>query len=193
MKTKMGKGFKKPLPMFLLNDMKITTGRILSAHGIRGEVSVKPLTDNPARFQKGNQLYIEKAGRYEAITGLRGGKDDLLILSFEGVRDRDQAEKLKGSLLQIEAEEARSLPAGEYYFFQLKGMDVVEEDGTPLGTLVELIESGANDVYRIDCGNGDFLLIPALKQIVKNIDLAQKKMTVALLPGLKEACTTHEN
>lgn len=173
--------------------MKITTGIILSAHGIKGEVKVKPETDNPLRFQKGEKLYIEKEKRFAALTAVRSGKDDLLLVSFEGIADRDRAERLKGSLLQIEEEDVLALPDGAYYFFQLSGMEVVEEDGAFLGVISDLIDSGANDVYRVDCANGDHMLIPALKQVVKNVDVAHKKMTVRLLPGLKEACTYHEN
>lgn len=173
--------------------MKITTGAIIAAHGIKGEVCVKPLTDNPARFKKGNRLFIEKDGHFASVTSVKGAKDGILIVGFEGVADRDHAERLKGSRLLIEAEDARPLPEGEYYFFQLQGLEVFEEDGSSLGVISELVESGANDVYRIDCKNGDYLLLPALKQVVLSVDLAHKKMTVRLLPGLKEACTYHEN
>ena len=173
--------------------MKITTGIILSAHGIKGEVKVKPETDHPSRFKKGNVFYLEREKRCAALTSVRGDKDGLLILGLEGIDDRDKAERLKGSLLQIESEDVLPLPPDAYYFFQLKDMEVVEEDGTPLGVIVGLVESGANDVYRIDCKNGDHMLIPALKQVVREVDLNRKKMTVRLLPGLKEACTYHEN
>ena len=85
------------------------------------------------------------------------------------------------------------LPEGEYYHFQLLGMEVVEEDGTYLGLLSDFVESGSNDVYKIDCGNGDYLLLPALKQVMTEVDVAKKKMIVRLLPGLKEACMYHES
>ncbi len=180
------------MPIYL-NDMNITTGIILSAHGIKGEVKVKPETDHPGRFKKGNSFYLEKEKRNAALTSVRGDKDGLLIVGLEGIDDRDKAERLKGSLLQIEAADALPLPPDAYYFFQLKGMEVAEEDGTPIGVIVDLVTSGANDVYRIDCKNGDYMLIPALKQVVREVDLKHKKMTVRLLPGLKEACTYHEN
>jgi 16S rRNA processing protein RimM len=184
---------KSKTALAYLYDMKITTGIILSAHGIKGEVKVKPETDNPNRFKKGNKLYIEKEQRFAVLTSVRNGKEGILIVSFEGLSDRDEAEHLKGSLLQIEAEDVMPLPPGEYYFFQLRGMEVAEEDGTSLGVITDLVESGANDVYRVDSGNGDYMLIPGLKQVVQNVDMEHKKMTVRLLPGLKEACTYHEN
>lgn len=180
------------MPVYL-NDMKITTGIILAAHGIKGEVKVKPETDHPDRFKTGNVFYLEKEKPMTKLTSVRGGSDGLLILGLEGIDNRDQAERLKGSLLQIEAADVLPLPPDAYYFFQLKGMAVAEEDGTVLGVLSDLVPSGANDVYRIDCENGDHMLIPALKQVVRDVDLKAKKMTVRLLPGLKEACTYHEN
>lgn len=180
------------MPVYL-NDMKITTGIILSAHGIKGEVKVKPETDHPGRFKKHSVFYLEKEKRYAALTSVKGDQDGVLIIGLAGIDDRDKAERLKGSLLQIEAEDVLPLPPDTYYFFQLKGLEVVEEDGTPLGVIVDLVTSGANDVYRIDCKNGDHILIPALKEVVREVDLNRKKMTVRLLPGLKEACTYHEN
>ena len=173
--------------------MKVITGKILAAHGIKGEVKVKPLTDNPRRYRRGNSLYLEKEDTFVLITSVRDAGDDLLIVKFKGVDDRTRAEKLRGSFLQVEEENVPTLPEGEYYHFQLLGMEVVEEDGTYLGLLSDFVESGSNDVYKIDCGNGDYLLLPALKQVMTEVDVAKKKMIVRLLPGLKEACMYHES
>lgn len=173
--------------------MKIITGKILAAHGINGEVKVKPLTDNPRRFRRGNSLYLEKEETFALMTAVKEVKDDVLIVKFKGVDDRTHAEKLRGSFLQVDAENVPPLPEGEYYHFQLLGMEVFEEDGSRLGTLVDFVDSGSNDVYKIDCENGDYLLLPALKQVMSNVDVENKKMIVHLLPGLKEACMYHES
>lgn len=173
--------------------MKVITGKILAAHGIKGEVKVKALTDNPHRFRRGSSLYIEKAEDFALITAVREATNDLLIVKFKGVNDRTQAEKLRGSLLQVEAEDVPPLPEGEYYHFQLLGMEVWEENGDRLGMLSDFVDSGANDVYQIDCENGDRLLLPALKQVIRSVDVENKKMIVHLLPGLKEACLYHES
>ena len=173
--------------------MKIFTGKILSAHGIKGEVKVKPMTDNPHRFRRGNSLYIEKDDAFALITAVREANGGILIVKFKGIDDRNHAERLKSSFLQIEEEDAAPLPEGSYYLFQLQGMTVFEEDGNRLGIIAEIIQNGANDVYQIDCENGDMLLLPALKQVMKEVDVENKKMIVRLLPGLKEACTYHES
>ena len=119
--------------------MKIITGKILSAHGIKGEVKVKPMTDNPHRFRRGNSLYIEKDDAFALITAVREANGGILIVKFKGIDDRNHAERLKSSFLQIEEEDAAPLPEGSYYLFQLQGMTVFEEDGNRLGVIADII------------------------------------------------------
>lgn len=173
--------------------MKVITGKIVSAHGIKGEVKVKPMTDNPRRFRRGNSFYIEGEDGTFLLTSARETATDVLIVKFKGVDDRNYAEKLRGSLLEVDAEDVPPLPEGEYYHFQLYEMEVFEEDGTRLGILSAFVESGANDVYQIDCENGDRLLIPAIDPVIRSVDVENKKMIVRLLPGLREACLYHES
>lgn len=173
--------------------MKIITGKIIAAHGIKGEVKVKPITDNPRRYRKGKSVYIEKLDASATVTAVKEAKDDILIIKFSGVDDRDAAEKLRGSLLQVEDTDVPKLPAGEYYFFELEGMTVTTEEGELLGTLEEVITGGPNDVYRVSGEQNSGILIPALKKVVISVDTEKKAMTVRLPDGLKEACTYHEN
>ncbi|MGI5874874.1 MAG: ribosome maturation factor RimM [Bacillota bacterium] len=170
----------------------IIVGKILSAHGIRGEVKVKPLSDNPRRFRRGDRLWVEKEEAYFTVASAREAKDGVLIVRFRETADRDGAEKLKTSLLLVGEEDAAPLPEGTYYHFQLLGLAVRDEDGADLGVLAEIIESGSNDVYRVDCGDGTSFLLPGLKEVVRAVDLENGVMTVRLLPGLKEACAYHE-
>ncbi|MEG2639017.1 MAG: ribosome maturation factor RimM [Clostridiales bacterium] len=180
------------LGLLKYEDIMIDVGRIVAVHGIKGEVKVASLSSNPRRFKKGSKLTIEKTGELAAIATVRP-QNDLFLIRFEGVEDRNTAEILKGSMLQIPQEDAAPLPHGEYYFFQLEGLEVITEEGESLGTITDLMANGANDVYRVDMGNNDYLLLPALKQVVKKVDLENKKMTVALLPGLLEVCKYHED
>lgn len=173
--------------------MKVITGKIIAAHGIKGEVKVKPLTDNPHRYRRGSSLYLEKEDAFLLVTAVRDGGNGLLIVKLKGVDDRTHAEKLRGSFLEVEEENVPPLAEGEYYHFQLLGMEVFETDGSRLGILSDFVDSGANDVYKIDCGNGNYLLLPALKQVMTEVDVEHKKMVVDLLPGLKEACMYHES
>ena len=171
----------------------IHVGKIVAAHGIRGEVKVVPYTDNPRRFRKGGKVFVDKINDYLTIASCRLQGDQVFLIRFAAVEDRNRAEELKGSMLSIPKEEAAPLPEGQYYFFQLEGLDVVDEAGTSLGIVSDLVEGGANDIYRIDRGNGDYTLLPALKHIITKIDLENKVMVVRLIPGLLEACTYHEN
>ncbi|MBQ1251439.1 MAG: 16S rRNA processing protein RimM [Firmicutes bacterium] len=173
--------------------MKVITGKIVSAHGIKGEVKVKPMTDNPRRFRRGNSFYIEGEEGSFLLISARETATDVLIVKFKGVDDRNYAEKLRGALLEVDAEDVPPLPEGEYYHFQLYEMEVFEEDGNRLGILSAFVESGANDVYQIDCENGDRLLLPAIDQVIRSVDVENKKMIVRLLPGLREACLYHES
>lgn len=173
--------------------MKVIVGKILAAHGIKGEVKVRSLSDNPRRYRRGSSIFIEKEEDYFLITSAREADNDVLIVKFKGVDDRTHAEKLRGSLLQVEEEQVPPLPEGEYYGFQLLGMEVFEDNGDRLGVLSDFVDSGANNVYQIDCENGDLLLLPAIDPVIRSVDVKNKKMIVHLLPGLKEACLYHES
>lgn len=182
------------LACFLIgNDMKVIIGKIISAHGIKGEIKIKSLSDNPFRFRKGKMIYIEKENRYFEIRSSRSLENDLLIIKLIDVEDRNHAEKLKGSNLYIDKKDAGKPGKDSYYIFQLEGMEVFEESGEKLGIIKEVIINNSNDVYCIDCLNGDMLLLPALKQVVIDVDTNGNKMKVRLLPGLKEACIYREN
>ncbi|MBQ4092665.1 MAG: 16S rRNA processing protein RimM [Firmicutes bacterium] len=173
--------------------MKVIVGKILAAHGIKGEVKVKSMSDNPRRYRRGSSVYIEREEEYFLMTSVRDAANDVLIVKFKGVDDRNYAEKLRGSLLQVDADKVPPLPEGEYYHFQLLNMEVFEDNGNRLGVLTDFVPSGANDVYQIDCENGDRLLLPAIDPVIVNVDVENKKMIVHLLPGLKEACLYHES
>lgn len=170
----------------------IDVGKIIAAHGIKGEVKVISLSSNPHRFDKGSKMTLAANGQEVTVVSCRPHKE-ALIIDFAEIGDRNAAEAVQGSLLQVPPDAAGDLPEGEYYIFQLEGLAVITAEGKTLGILQEVINTGANDVYRVAMGNGDYLLLPAVKQVVQKVDLAAGKITVALLPGLLEACKYHEN
>jgi len=108
----------------------------------------------------------------------------MLLTKFVGVDDRDAAEGLRNCELVIDPQSAPQLPEGEYYHFQLEGLEVIE-NGINLGRIKEILSYSANDIYVVSREDGADILIPALKDIVKNIDLAGGTMTVELPEGLK--------
>lgn len=170
----------------------IDVGKIVGVHGIKGEVKVVSLSTNPARFAVGSTVILAQTRVRITVSSCRRHKD-VLIIKFKEIADRNQAEAVKGSMLQIPQEEVAPLQEGEYYLFQLENLQVVTEDGESLGVVKDITSQGANDVYRVDMGNGDFLLLPGLKEVITKIDLSAGEMRVNLTPGLLEACKYHED
>lgn len=163
----------------------LAIGRIVRAHGVRGEVSVAILTDFPERFEQSEWLYIgneHEADVYQ-VKSQRWHKQNVL-LSFAGITDRNQAEKLVGQFVQIPVEDAMALPEGSYYLYQMIGLQAVTADGRQLGVITEVIETNANDVYVVQNDEGKDILLPAIPDVIKSIDLDQGTMVVELIDGL---------
>ena len=101
-----------------------------------------------------------------------------------GITDRNQAGQLKGQWVQVPIEEAIPLPEGSFYLYQLVGLQVITTDGNNLGSVADIIETGANDVYVIRKGGRQEVLVPAIPDVVKSIDIEQGQMIVELIDGL---------
>lgn len=153
----------------------MAVGRVLAPFGLEGELKVQSLTDNPKRFALKSKLWAGQQPVSVASSREAGGH---LYLKFKGFPDRDSVDKFRHAMLQVPEEALEPLPEGEYYRFQLLGLEVVTADGTPLGTLIEIIETGANDVYRVHPGEGPDILLPALDDVIIAVDLAARRMTV---------------
>lgn len=167
----------------------LAVGRVSRPHGVRGELRVKVLTDYPGRLGQHAYFYLaspdspEIVRRYP-VEKLRHHKE-VLLLKLGGCDDRNGAEELRGQLVQIPTEEAVPLEEGEYYDFQLIGVKVEAESGESLGQVVEVLKTGANDVYVVRGPWGEVLL-PAVKDVVLKLDIEARQMVVNLLPGLLE-------
>jgi len=158
-------------------------GQITKPHGVNGEMRVQPHTDLPARFTWLDVVYIgESEPRPYEVTGVRLHKN-MVLLKLAGFNNRNDAESLRGQLLQVPENEALPLEDGEYYLFQLLGLQVVTDQGLELGKLVEVIETGANHVFRVS-GVGQEVLLPDIDDVILDIDFDNGRMTVHLLPGL---------
>jgi len=174
-------GARTPEPRYL------AVGRVLRPHGLRGELRVEIITDYPERLRQHVFFYLaspdspEVVRRYP-VEGVRQHKGALL-LKLGGCDDRDAAEGLRGMLVQVPLEDAVPLEEGEYYHFQLMGLRVETEDGQWLGQLVEVLSTGANDVYIVRGPRGE-LLLPAVDDVVRELDLASKRMVVRLMRGM---------
>ena len=163
---------------------KLRVGVICATHGLRGEVKVFPTTDEPERFRKIREvILVGKSGELPLeIAGVRFFKK-YVMLRFKG-RDRiEDVEPFVKSELYVTRENAVPLGEDEYYIADLIGMQVYDEDGNGLGTLKEVLQTGANDVYVVDGEQGE-RLIPAIHQCILKVEVDEGRMTVHLLEGL---------
>lgn len=158
----------------------LIVGRILAPRGIEGELKVQITTDFPDRFASGRLVYID--GQPLQIEGSRRQKQQLL-LKLTGIDTRQDAEKLRGQDLTIPRTELRSLPEGEYYAFQLIGLAVETIAGNYVGSIIDLMTTASNDVYIVQSERGE-LLIPAIEDVVKSIDLENGKVVIEAIEGL---------
>ncbi len=158
----------------------VTVGRITGAHGIRGEIKVEPLTDFPQRFQPGSRLWIDGAA-YDVERGRWQGRS--VILKLRGVNTRNHAEAFPGKELRV-PEAAPLSETDVYYVHDLIGLRVEDADGEALGELSDVFRTGSNDVYVVRGERGE-LLLPALDDVVKQIDVKAGRIEVAIPDGIE--------
>lgn len=161
----------------------LSVGRIVNTHGVRGEVRVIPLTSDISRFEYLLFAFVIVDGKRKElrVTEVRYHKS-FVLLKFNGIDTMDEAEKLKGCDLYVDRKNARPLEEDEFFICDLIGLEVFEEEQL-LGKLTEVLETGSNDVYVVK-GREKDILIPALKSVVLDVDLENKKMQVKLPEGL---------
>ena len=161
----------------------LVIGRIGKAHGVRGEVRVVPHTDEPQRFTWLETVYVgETALRPFTVESARLHKN-VVLLKLAGFDYRDQVDALRNEWLLIPEEDALPLAKGEYFLYQLLGLQVYQESGELLGELVDVMETAANNVFTIQMADQQ-LLLPDTEEVVREIDFENGRMTVHLLPGL---------
>jgi 16S rRNA processing protein RimM len=164
----------------------IRIGQITAPHGVRGAVRVFPLSDFPERYRTLRRAVLGSADRVVGVR-FRGFVKNLVILEFEGVTDRNQAEALRGQYVMVPRDQVYPLPEGHYYDFDLIGIAVVDPEGKPLGRLVEVDHnSPVHDLYVVETAPGKRYMVPAVKEFVKAIDLANGTMVIQPIPGLLE-------
>ena len=172
-------------------DAFLTVARVVRAHGTRGELACEIITEFPQRFRRTRTLYFAPDGQAPAGRAVRSariarrGRGGQLLLEVEGIEDRNAAEALRGALVQVPEGEAWKLPRGRYYWHQIIGLRAVTAAGRELGAIKDILETGANDVYVVETARGE-LLIPAIKQVVKEIAPERGVMVVELLPGMED-------
>ncbi len=161
----------------------LVIGQVGKPHGVRGEVRVQPYTEQPERFTWLKMVYLGDISPQPVVVESARLHQGMVLLKLAGYDDRTMAETLRGVWLQVPEEEALPLEEGEYYLYQLIDLRVYREDGHYLGLLVDVLETGANNVFVVEGEQGE-LLLPDTAEVVREIDFANGRMTVHLLPGL---------
>jgi 16S rRNA processing protein RimM len=164
----------------------IVIGKILKPHGIRGELKILPLTADPARFYDLDHVFVKRGEDVEkvAVDEVHLTADGKLFMYLDGVNNRDDAELMRNLELLIEEKDAIDLPEDTYFHFQLLGMQVYDiTTETNLGEVIEIVESGGNDIYLVQ-GIDKVYQIPARKAFIHKVDVANKRMDVQSIPGL---------
>lgn len=159
----------------------LAVGKVLRPHGVRGELLLEVQTHSPTHLAEVDAVYLGEAHAPHALLASRMHRKQLLI-KIEGCSDRTQAELLRGMLVSVAVKDAAPLKPGEYYHHQIIGLSVISDEDEPLGTVVEIVETGANDVYVVSGPQGE-LLLPAIKSVVLKIE--PPVMRVHLLEGLR--------
>jgi len=167
----------------------VECGRVGRAVALKGECQVI-WASGSCPVSKGEHLLLSRDGKSEfekfAVVGLRT-QGSFSIVRFDGISDRNSAKTLNGSLIFIEEERLPQLGKGEYYSYQILGMKVVTEEGIEVGEIVRIFTAGENDVYEIlpdGAKRGSEIMVPAISEVIRNIDIAKKVMTIRPMEGM---------
>ena len=167
-----------------MNDF-LEIGQIVNSYGIKGFFKVVPFTDDITRFDDLETIYIEKNKKLEKkiIEEVKYHKN-LVLLKIKGIDDINDTEQYKNCILKIERKDAVELPEDTYFITDLIEIEVYDEDEKLLGNLIDIFPTGSNDVYVVKDELGKQILLPAIGEVIKKVDVANKKMIVKLIPGL---------
>jgi 16S rRNA processing protein RimM len=168
-----------------VSDDKVAIAYINKCWGVKGEVIAEPLTSFPQRFKKLDRVSLSggRANLELKVEWTRShGKK--IIFKFKEIDDRNEADRLRNSYIEIDKKEIYSLPADQYYIFQLVGLEVMDIDKGKIGIVDDVWEYPASDIFVVRSEKG-LLLIPGIKEIIKKIDLENNRMEVKLLPGME--------
>jgi 16S rRNA processing protein RimM len=155
----------------------LAVGKLHRAHGLHGELIMEVLTDFPERLVPGKQVYSGVEHTPRLIRSVRAQNRGILI-TFEGFDSPETAGELRNQIVYVRSDELPELPEGSYYQYQLIGLSVVNHHGNVLGQLVEILETGANEVYVVKSEDGVEQLLPATNEVITNIDLIQRIIQV---------------
>jgi len=169
-----------------------TIGKVVALFGLQGELKVHLLTDIPNRFAQLDAVYLGPDHIRFSIRSVRPYKGEMILLKLEGFNDANAAEDLRNLDISIPLSQLAELPQDSYYQHDILGLHVFTLDGSDLGNIVDIIVTGSNDVYVIKTMEGRQVLIPAIKQVIKQIDLIRHTMHIDPLPGLLDNSSSND-
>ena len=177
-------GIKRLRSNFASEPSFLLVGHVARAHGVRGEVWVKI---NPGReghlLQSPQEVFIGDKHKVCGLQSIRKHRNGMLLM-VDCCSDRNEAESLRGQKIWVAGDSSDELGINEYYVEDLVGMQVNDEDGENVGKLVEVLPTGANDVYRV-VGSGAELLLPAIDSVIRSVHVSKDEMVVRLIPGIR--------
>ena len=167
-----------------MNDF-LEVGQIVNYYGIKGFLKVVPFTDDITRFDDLKKIYIEKNKKLEEkeIEEVKYHKH-LVLLKIKGIDDINDTEQYKNCIIKIDRKDAVELPEDTYFITDMIGINVYTEENELLGTLVDIFPTGSNDVYVVKDELGKQVLLPAIGEVIKDVNVKDKKMIVKLIQGL---------
>lgn len=161
----------------------LSVGFLRRPHGLHGEINMDLHTDFPDRMKSGRKLFVGEEHQPMTLTSVRPHQAGLIV-KFKGVESPEDAGKFRNQWVYIKAKDAPPLPTGQIYQYELIGFSVVDDQDNPLGKLIEIIETGANDVYIVKDDSGKEILLPAIPSVILDLDAGARLMRVHLLEGL---------
>lgn len=160
-------------------------GQIVNTFGIKGMVKVKPFTDDISRFDELKKIYIKTKNNKEEyeIEQVKYHKN-MVLIKLKGIETPEQANLLRDSYLIINREDAKPLEKDTYYIVDLIGLQVYTDEGKLLGILEDIFNTGSNDIYVVKDELGKQILLPAIKEVIKEVNIENKKIIIHLIKGL---------
>ncbi|MCI8411774.1 MAG: 16S rRNA processing protein RimM [Clostridia bacterium] len=160
-------------------------GQIVNTFGIKGMVKVKPFTDDINRFDRLKKVYIKnnKVKKEYEIEEVKYHKN-MVLIKFKGIENPEDANLLRESYLLVDRNDEEPLEEGTYYIVDLIGLDVYTDEGVLLGTLKDIFNTGSNDIYEVKDELGKQILLPGIPDVIKEISLEERRITVHLIKGL---------
>ena len=164
---------------------RLEVGQIVNTFGIKGEVKVTPFTNDMKRFDDLKKVYVtsRKDSKLYKVESVRYHKN-MVLLKLEGINNPEDAEMLKNSYLEIDRKDAIPLEEGTYFIADLIGLEVYSDEGNLLGKVEDIYNTGSNDIYVVKDELGKQILLPGIKDVIKDVQIENAKIIVHLIPGL---------